>query len=149
MTVEPAEYDQEDKLIVPIELWGKKWPVPELAPKQLKRCRANIIAITKYLNGEIDKVTPEETTGDRLVRMSDAQYADLCRIVQIGMSVLNPGVTAEWFDEQPIKDSEMYNAFLFVRHQSQLFRVLTPEEVEAAKAQEGQPKGEAAAPLAQ
>lgn len=123
----PAAYDEKATPVV--ILAGTKWPVPLLAPRQLRTGRRLIIDVTLALNptladgdDPLKPVLPPKVTADeKLVVMSNETYESLTEIVYLGLTRLHPEMTRDEFLDMPITDAEMYLAFLVVRRQSQVY----------------------------
>src|SRR5580698_494172 len=128
---DPAEYPPDTPTVT---LAGKTWPIPELAIRQLRLVRRPLIDLTDAI-----AATESETTGERVMRLSTAQYEAMVDIVYQGLTRAHPKLAREDFLDLPASDMEIFQAFLVVRSQSGLF-VTAPQT-------EARPPGEAAAEL--
>jgi hypothetical protein len=115
-----------------VTLGGRQWLIPELAIRQLRTVRRPLIDLTDAI-----AASESETTGERVMKLSTADYEQMVEIVYQGLTRANPTLTREEFLDLPATDMEIFQAFLVVRAQSGLF-VTKP-------ASEARPPGEAAA----
>lgn len=111
--IEPASCDAD---IPRVKLAGREWPVPELAVRQLRIVRRPLIDLTDAI-----AATETETMGQRVMRLTTAQYEELCEIVYQGLTRAHPSLTREEFLDMQASDMELFMAFLVVRRQSGIF----------------------------
>ena len=109
-----------------VALGGKQWPIPELAIRQLRACRRQIIDLTEALSPVIEKGDNGEarivtTTGERVMRLAADQFDQMCDVVYHGLTRAHPNLTPQEFDTLEATDSEIFLAFLVVRRQSGIF----------------------------
>jgi hypothetical protein len=114
-----------------VTLAGKAWPIPELAIRQLRVVRRPLIDLTDAI-----AATESETTGQRVMKLSAPQYADLVEIVYQGLTRAHPKLAREEFLDMAATDLELFLAFLVIRDQSGLF-VAKPAGAEAGTPGEG------------
>ncbi|HUO92557.1 MAG TPA: hypothetical protein VMU22_06535 [Rhizomicrobium sp.] len=126
---DPADHHPDTPTVT---LAGRRWPVPELAIRQLRVVRRPLIDLTDQI-----AATGTETTGERVMKLSTAQYEQMVEIVYQGLSRAHPKLSREEFLDLAATDMEIFQAFLVVRRQSGLF-VTTPQD-------EARPVGEAEA----
>jgi hypothetical protein len=126
---DPADYPPDTPTVT---LAGQAWPIPELAIRQLRVVRRPLIDLTDAI-----AATESETTGERVMKLSTAQYEAMVDIVYQGLTRAHPKLAREEFLDMPATDMEIFQAFLVVRSQSGLF-VAAPQT-------EARPPGEAAA----
>jgi len=119
-----------------VSLGGRTWPIPELGIRQLRAVRRAIIDLTDALVS-----TQDETTGQRVMKLSEAQFDAMCNVVYHGLTRAHPGLDRDEFEAMTTTDGEMFLAFLVVRRQSGIY-VMRP-----ADTPEAQPAGEAAAEM--
>lgn len=113
-----------------VTLGGRQWPVPELAIRQLRLVRRPLIDLTDAI-----AASESETTGERVMKLSTADYEQMVEIVYQGLTRAHPKLGREEFLDLPATDMEIFQAFLVVRSQSGLF----------VTANEARPPGEAKA----
>jgi hypothetical protein len=113
-----------------VTLGGRQWPIPELAIRQLRLVRRPLIDLTDQI-----AATESETTGERVMKLSTAQYEAMVEIVYQGLTRAHPKLTRDEFLDMPATDMEIFQAFLVVRSRSGLF----------VTASEARPPGEAQA----
>jgi hypothetical protein len=99
-----------------VALAGKAWSIPELAIRQLRVVRRPLIDLTDAI-----AATADETTGQRVMKLTAAQYADLVEIVYQGLTRAHPKLAREEFLDMAATDLELFLAFLVIRDQSGLF----------------------------
>lgn len=119
-----------------VTLAGKNWPIPELAIRQLRIVRRPLIDLTDAI-----AQTEDETTGQRVMKLSSEQYTLMTDVVYQGLTRAHPELDRDVFLDMPCTDMEMFLAFLVVRRQSGLFVARPPD------AQEKTQLGEAPAEL--
>jgi hypothetical protein len=126
---------QTDKTIATVQLGGRGWPIPLLAPKQNR-----VVVPLVY------KAAPKLFTVDRLnlshlsVIMTPEFYSDMLDIVYTALTRAHPGLPRAEFDEMPIGTMELLGAVVTIAAQTGIFR----------QAKEGeQPMGEAGATSSQ
>jgi len=105
-----------------VTLGGRAWPIPELAIRQLRLVRRPLIDLTDAI-----AATESETTGERVMKLSTAQYEAMVEIVYQGFTRAHPTLAREEFLDLAATDMEIFQAFLVVRRQSGLF-VTAPSE---------------------
>lgn len=110
---EPAAYDANTPTI---SLGGRSWPVPELAIRQLRAVRRPLIDLSDAI-----AETDEASTGERVMRLSTAQYEAMCEIVYQGLTRAHPTLTRDEFLDLACSDAEIFLAFLVVRRQSGVY----------------------------
>lgn len=116
---EPAECPEGVPIVT---LAGKKWPIPELAIRQLRIVRRLLIDLTDAI-----AQTEDETTGQRVMRLSSEHYAQMTEVVYQGLTRAHPKLDRDTFLDMPCTDMEMFLAFLVVRRQSGLFVARPPD----------------------
>ena len=96
-----------------VKLGGREFPVPELAPRQLRQIRSALIEFNRLLRQSPDGAA---------ISLSDADYDRLLlKPVYIGLTRGTPDLKPDEFDDLPIAESELINAWFTVRRQSGLF----------------------------
>jgi hypothetical protein len=120
---EPASFDATTPKVL---LGGKSWPVPELAIRQLRAVRRPLIDLTEAI-----AETEDASTGDRVMRLSTAQYEAMCEVVYQGLTRAHPQLTRDEFLDLACGDAEIFLAFLVVRRQSGVY-VMRSSDVEAS-----------------
>lgn len=131
---EPAKYDPAT--MPAVEWAGKKWPVPELAVRQLDLIWDDTLALTEALTCE-----QQDEFGRKLYALTGEQMAKLRGVVYVGLTRAHPELTREEFDDVPATPAEMVVAFFVVRAQSLIFG--RPSKEAAPKpAGEGDPRAE-------
>lgn len=124
----PAQYDPDETPAV--SLAGVLWPIPEFAPRQLRKARRAIIDLT----AAIEK-TETENTGDRVLALPTEQYELMCHVVWIGLTKAHPDMPeAEFLDMSGVTDGEIFDAFLTVRRQSGIYAKAVPADPDAPPA---------------
>ena len=108
----------------------KKWPIPELAPRQLREIRSDILEFNRMI-GEARKTAlaeegadPEDATGftELCLSLSNADYERLLmRPVYYGLTRAHPGMNWEEFLDMPMTEMQAVAAWFVVRRQSGLF----------------------------
>lgn len=124
---EPAEFDE--KTTPAVQLAGKTWPIPLLAPRQLRVCRRQIIDVTEAIAPDVvaladDPATIAEagaSTGDKVMSLPNMLWERLMEVVFWGMTRAHPNLKWEEFLDLPITDADMFRAFLVVRKQSGVY----------------------------
>lgn len=132
---EPADYDE--KATPTIALGGKKWPIPELAPRQLRHIRRALLDMNRRFNaaGKDDK-------GSVLVELTDVEYVSLlCDPIYWALTRAHPTMTREEFDDMKLSDTDLALAWFTVRNQSGIFTIVGASDAPAGDT----PPGEAAA----
>jgi hypothetical protein len=99
-----------------VSLAGRRWPVPELAVRQLRAVRRPLIDLSEAI-----AATESETTGARVLKLTTEQYEALCEVVYQGLTRAHPELTREQFLDLAATDLELFTAFLTVRRQSGIF----------------------------
>jgi hypothetical protein len=99
-----------------VRLGGKTWKVPELGIRQLRSVRRPIIDLTDAL-----VETADETTGERVMKLSEAQFGQMCDVVFHGLTRAHPELTRDAFEAMAATDGEIFLAFLVVRRQSGIY----------------------------
>lgn len=122
---EPAEHDADTPTI---DLVGKKWPIPELAARQLRKVRRPLVLLTRAFNGA--KNGSDLIAAMIELSLTDDQFDQLYDVVYIGLTRAHPKLTPEEFDSWTISDGELISAFFVVRKQSHIFVVVPPTEGE-------------------
>ncbi len=110
---EPAEFDGGTPTVT---LAGRKWPVPELAIRQLRIVRRSIIDLTDAI-----AETEDAATGERVMRLSTEHYAEMCEVVYQGLTRAHPKISRDEFLDMACTDAEIFLAFLIVRRQSGIY----------------------------
>jgi hypothetical protein len=118
---EPAECPEG---VPAVTLAGQKWPIPELAIRQLRLVRRPLIDLTDAI-----AETQDETTGQRVMKLSNEQYAQMTEVVYQGLTRAHPKLGRDEFLDMSCTDMEIFLAFLVVRRQSGLF-VAKPSDAE-------------------
>ena len=117
---EPAEHNAGAPTVT---LGGRVWPVPELAIRQLRLVRRPLIDLTNAI-----AATDDETTGERILKLSTEQYEAMVEVVYQGLTRAHPKLTREEFLDIAATDMEIFLAFLVVREQSGLFVERPPDK---------------------
>jgi hypothetical protein len=99
-----------------VTLGERSWPLPRLAIKQLRRVRHKIISLTRDMQAD-----PDETTGDKIMNLTDEQYDDMLDAVYWSLTRAEPMLSREDFDNLQASDTEILLAFFAVRAQSGLY----------------------------
>lgn len=141
---EPAYYNPETTPAV--SLAGKLWPIPELAPRQLRLIRRDLIDITDLIQprsaapgDDADQRAVAVSTGERVMKLPNDQFGKMLDIVFHGLTRAHPALTKEEFDDWALADADVFAAFLIVRKQSGIYvevksgtkKAPTPGEVPA------------------
>jgi hypothetical protein len=111
-----------------VTLGGRTWKVPELGIRQLRLVRRPIIDLTDAL-----VETADETTGERVMKLTEAQFGQMCDVVYHGLTRAHPELTREAFEAMAATDGEIFLAFLIVRRQSGIY-VVRPADTPGANA---------------
>jgi len=119
-----------------VTLGGKTWKVPELGIRQLRLVRRPIIDLTDAL-----VETADETTGERVMKLTETQFGQMCDVVYHGLTRAHPALSRDEFEAMAATDGEIFLAFLVVRRQSGIY-VVRPADTPGARA-----PGEAAAEM--
>lgn len=143
---EPAPYDP--KVTPAVRIGGKLWPIPELAPRQLRMVRRSIIDLTNIIQPpRAEQLDGEDVaaiaasmvaTGDRVLKLENADYGKMLDVVYYGLTRAHPSLTPEEFETWAIADAEVFRAFLVVRTQSNIY-------VQVEPGQKAKPPGEVVA----
>lgn len=132
---EPAAYDE--KTTPAITLGGKKWPIPELAPRQLRHIRQALLEMNRRFSA-----APKDEVGSVIIELSNAEYESLlCDPIYWALTRAHPTMTREEFDDMALSDGELSLAWFTVRNQSGLFLITKSTDTPAGDA----PPGEAVA----
>lgn len=110
-----------------VTLAGKRWRIPELAVRQLRAVRRPIIDLTEAI-----AETSDATTGERIMRLSGAQFEAMCEVVYQGLTRAHPALGRDEFLDMACTDAEIFLAFLVVRRQSGIYARTTTDEAEAS-----------------
>jgi hypothetical protein len=111
-----------------VTLGGRGFPVPELAPRQLRQIRSALIEFNNLLRKSPDGAA---------ISLSDDQYDRLLlKPVYIGLTRGTPDLKPEEFDDLPISETELITAWFTVRRQSGLF--VTVEKSGAGASEPGE-----------
>jgi hypothetical protein len=138
----PAPFNEN--LTPHVVLNGQKWPILELAPRQLRQCRRQIIDVTDAIEPEFAEDDPLGLgkpvvgTGVKVLQLPNEVYAQMVDAVYWGLTAAHPDLTEDEFSGWGLKDADLFKAFLTVRSQSGIY-----QQVTAADAQPG--SGEALA----
>ena len=116
-----------------VTLGGRQWPVPELAIRQLRAVRRPLIDLTDAI-----AATESETTGERVMTLSTAQYESMCEVVYQGLTRAHPKLSRDEFLDLAASDAEIFLAFLVVRRQSGVY---VTRDAEASIPGEARPTG--------
>jgi hypothetical protein len=135
--IEPAKIDDG---VPAVTLAGKRWPVPKLAVRQMRRVRAPLIemnervrAAVKSANSEDERLTAASSV---VLSLSEEEYESLfLSVVFWGLKRAHPDMTFDEFLDLEADEDDLTVAWYVVRNQSGLF-VATP-------ADGGTPEGEA------
>lgn len=130
--IEPASHDPKETPIV--TLGGRSWPIPRLAPRQLRHIWEQVNTVTRALNA-----SSQDQFGDRVLTMTNEQFEALQNVVYWGLKRAHPDMTEDDFLDMEASPVELVSAFLVVRAQTGMFRSVTPEE--AAEQKEGEAEG--------
>jgi hypothetical protein len=118
----------------PITLGGKEWTIPAIPWKPFSKIRAPIYALR-------DAITDPKTnvlSPERYTRLSPEQIAEMADVVFTAITCADPNFTQEEFDQLPIADFELRDAFLIVGLQTGQYVLFSSEQGTS-------PPGEAAA----
>jgi hypothetical protein len=111
-----------------VKLGGREFPVPELAPRQLRQIRSALIEFNNLLRKSPDGAA---------ISLSDDQYDRLLlKPVYIGLTRGAPDLKPDEFDDLPISETELITAWFTVRRQSGLF--VTVEKSGAGASEPGE-----------
>jgi hypothetical protein len=127
---EPTEYPQSTPCVT---LGGREWPVPELAIRQLRAVRRPLIDLTEAI-----AATDSESAGERVLRLTTAQYESMCEVVYQGLTRAHPTLSRDEFLDLAATDAEIFLAFLVVRRQSGVY---VARDAEASTTGEASPTG--------
>ena len=133
---EPADFDEtKDRYIV---LAAKKWPIPDLVPRQLRHVRGPLREFNERLRSSVDK----ERVGE-FIQLSEADYENLLlKPIFYGLTRAHPGLKFEEFLDWPMGEVELMLAWFRVREASGLFDTAPS----GAQTDGDKPAGEAEAP---
>jgi hypothetical protein len=126
---EPARYDPATTPAV--EWHGRKWPIPELAARQLDLIWDDVIALTEAL-----RIEKEDEFGRKIYSLSADQMRRLRGVVYVGLTRAHGELTRDEFDDVPATPLEIVLAFFVVRNQSLIFG--RPSKEAAVKRGEGE-----------
>ncbi|HEY2178097.1 MAG TPA: hypothetical protein VGH15_05895 [Caulobacteraceae bacterium] len=132
---EPAPFDPATTTT--ITLAGKDWPIPELAWRDLRKCRRELLEMNGRINAAVAASEAEAPEGEsedgrrgrHFVAMG-ALFADLTnedfdRLVMgpilAALQAAHPDLKREEFEAWPSAEAERQMAWLTVRRQSGLF----------------------------
>lgn len=114
-----------------VTLAGKKWPIPELAVRQLRYVRAPIVELTDRINtayepvfkdGEIVGQRIKEGAVDPVVSLSVEDYDRLIvEVVWQGLTRAHPDITLDDVLDMTATPAELFSAWLVVRRQSRIY----------------------------
>jgi hypothetical protein len=151
---EPAAFDET--AVPAVTLAGRDWPIPELAWRDLKKCRQELLELTRRINAVTgaDPGAADESAAARGVRhlalMSDLleglSNEDYDRLVMgplfAGLVASHPTLTRAEVESWASTESERLFAWLLVRRQSGLFlSSAAPEPQVEAPADPGEGDG--------
>jgi len=123
-----------------VRLAGKLWPIPELAWRDLKKCRSALLALTDQINdviaaakdtsGEDDDVRAQRNLAAVSLVFQALADDDFDRLVvgpiHAGLQAAHPTLSREEFDGWSFSEAELQLAWLTVRGQSGLFVLRAP-----------------------
>lgn len=115
--MKPASYDEKTTPAIMID--GQLWPVPRLAPRQLREIWADVNELTAALDG-----VGTDGFGERVLRLSNEQFAKIQNVVFWGLRRAHPDMKEDEFLDMQASPPDLVSAFLVVRAQTGMFRVV-------------------------
>lgn len=121
-----------------IELGGKHWPVPMLAPRQNRHVVPAIIA----LGPKFSNTATSRTTASVYRNVDESVYDNLLDVSFWALKRAHPAMERDEFEDMPISTNELMLALPIVARQSGMIKAATAAEAAAA----GEETGAAASP---
>lgn len=145
MTITPNTSLMDDPTVLTVELDGKKWPIPKLAPKQnevvvplvleLVPKLTNSVRIIQKEGEDASKARTSMDLGALGKALTEKGMKDLYTILFLSLQRGHKDLTREEFDDMPIGTLDAIEAVMVISRQTGVIRQAKAGEVPLAVGQ--------------